>query len=428
MGRSAFFRRAIFAASMFAILPGALRAQESAIEEAGLACPSQSVSALCVESESLLRVDFPGRQNWRNVETGAVLEGRLSLPLYAGEQSVAPAGSAIRVTVNSAEKIRGNLGFWRKTGRAMVRAFNPLETSRPAEYRVELSATELLLPTGEALPLDARVLRASSGVMVKPKAKSLQAAGAKGESRKASGTLLMALRREALLSAPAKPHATLVVAAGEQRMARAYLLTEMRASLNHEGDKFQAQLAEPVRIAGRVLAPGSTVEGTVVRSVAPRMLSRAGRLYLRVDRIVPAEGEPLRVTGSLSTAEADAQAAFALDEEGTLNGRKPGIVNGLVDLGYSYFLGKISDDISETPIRAIGATMSDAAVANAARYVGLGTSLAFLLTRPGRDVYLPKYALIEVELGRAGETPSNQKQDGIGAGKLSGGEARITRE
>ena len=179
MGRSAFFRRAIFAASMFAILPGALRAQESAIEEAGLACPSQSVSALFVESESLLRVDFPGRKNWRNVETGAVLEGRLSLPLYAGEQSVAPAGSAIRVTVNSAEKIRGNLGFWRKTGRAMVRAFNPLETSRPAEYRVELSATELLLPTGEALPLDARVLRASSGVMVKPKAKSLDVVLAK---------------------------------------------------------------------------------------------------------------------------------------------------------------------------------------------------------------------------------------------------------
>jgi hypothetical protein len=75
--------------------------------------------------------------------------------------------------------------------------------------------------------------------------------------------------------------------------------------------------------------------------------------------------------GILSAAEADAQARFALDEEGTLHGRKPGVVNGLVDLGYAYFLGKVSDDISETPIRAIGATMSDAAVANAARYVGL---------------------------------------------------------
>lgn len=164
------------------------------------------------------------------------------------------------------------------------------------------------------------------------------------------------------------------------------MLTGLRASLNHEGDTFRAQLAEPVGVAGRVLAPGSLLEGTVVRSVAPRMLSRAGKLYLRIDRILPRDGEPLRVGGSLSAAEADAQARFALDEEGTLHGRKPGMVNGLVDLGYAYALGKVSDDIAETPIRAIGASMSNAAVANAARYVGLGTSVAFLLTRRGRDV------------------------------------------
>jgi len=136
------------------------------------------------------------------------------------------------------------------------------------------------------------------------------------------------------------------------------------------------------------------------------MLSRAGRLYLRVDRIAPAKGEPLRVVGSLSAAEADASARFALDEEGTLHGRKPGFANGLVDLGYAYALGKISDDIAETPIRAIGASLSDATVANAARYVGLGTSLAFLITRHGRDVYLPKYALIKIDFGRVGEPPA----------------------
>src|SRR5436309_13389483 len=90
MGRSAFFRRAIFAASMFAILPGALRAQESAIEEAGLACPSQSVSALGVESESLLRVDFPRRHNWKNIEAGAILEVLRSLPRHPGEPPEAP--------------------------------------------------------------------------------------------------------------------------------------------------------------------------------------------------------------------------------------------------------------------------------------------------------------------------------------------------
>lgn len=411
MSRTASFRNTVLTAGMFAILPCMLPAQERAAEEAKMAVPTPSVSVLHADSESLLRVDFPGRKSWGRIEKRSALEGRLALPLYAGEHLVAPAGSTIRITVQSAEKIRENLGFWRKTGRAIVRAFNPLETSRPAEYRVELSAADLLLPAGQALPLDARVLRASSGVMIQPKAKSLRAAGVKREKSKACDALLMALRREALFSVLAEPNLALMTAAKEQRVARAYLLTALRASVNHEGDTFRAQLAEPLDVAGRVLAPGSVVEGTVVRSVAPRMLSRAGRLYLRVDRIVPAEGEPLRVSGSLSAAEADAQARFALDEEGTLHGRKPGVVNGLVDLGYAYAIGKVSDDISETPIRAIGATMSNAAVANTARWVGLGTSLAFLLTRRGRDVYLPKYALIEVQLGRVGETAAAANRD-----------------
>jgi len=361
---------------------------------------------LHVESESLLRVEFPDRKGWGHARKGTVLEGRLSLPLYAGERIAAPADSTIRVTVNSVEKIREDLGFWRKTGRAIIRVFSPMETGRPAEYRVELSAVDMLLSSGETLPLDASVLRASSGMMVNPQTKSLPAAGAEREKRKASGTLLMALRSEEFFSVPAEPNVLPSAAAGEQGVARAYLLTALRASLNHEGDTFRAQLGEPVRVGGRVLAPGSIVEGTVVRCAAPRMLSRAGRLYLRVDRIAPAKGEPLRVVGSLSAAEADASARFALDEEGTLHGRKPGFANGLVDLGYAYALGKISDDIAETPIRAIGASLSDAAVANAARYVGLGTSLAFLITRHGRDVYLPKYALIKIDFGRVGEPPA----------------------
>jgi hypothetical protein len=343
MDHSAFFGKAILAVSVFAILAGALHAQQRAAEEATTAAPTPSLSVLHADSESLLRVDFPGRNSWGRIEKGSVLEGRLSLPLYAGEHLVAPAGTTIRVTVHSAEKISENLGFWRKTGRAILRAFNPLETSHPAEYRVELSAAGLVLPTGEALPLDARVLRAGYAVMAQPKAKSSQEVGGAREKSRQFGTLLLALRQEEVRSIPAEPDATPVIAAGEQRVARAYLLTAMRASLNHEGDTFRAHLAEPLRVAGRVLAPGSVVEGTVVRSVAPRMLSRAGRLHLRVDRIVPAEGEPFRVSGSLNAAEADAQARFALDEEGTLHGRKPGIVNGLVDLGDSYFLGKISD-------------------------------------------------------------------------------------
>jgi hypothetical protein len=411
MSETACLRKTLLVTCTLAILPCVLVAQEHTAEGGVPAATAPTVSLAHGESESLLRADFRGLKSWGRVAKGTVLEGRLSLPLYAGEHIAAPADSGVRVTVNSVEKIREELGFWPKTGRAIVRAFNPLETSHPAEYRVELSVADLLLPTGEVLPLDAYVLRATTGVMVQANTKSLLTAGAAREKGKASGTLLMGLRRELSFPVPAEPNATSELTLREQHAGRAYLLTALRASQNHQGDTFRAQLAEPVRVGGRVFAPGSMVEGTVVRCAAPRMLSRAGKLYLRVDRIVPAEGEPLRMGGSLSAAEADAQARFALDEEGTLHGRKPGMVNGLVDLGYAYAIGKVSDDISETPIRAIGAAMSDAAVANAARYVGLGTATIFLVTRHGRDVYLPKYAVIKIDFGRVNETAAAANHD-----------------
>jgi hypothetical protein len=410
MSRTGCLSRTLFVACTLAILPCVIAAQEHAAGEASASAPAPSVSVQPVENDSLARVDFPGQKSWGRVKKGDVLEGRLSLSLYAGENLVAPAESKIRVTVQSAEKIRESLGFWRKTGRVIVRAFNPLETSHPAEYRVELSAAELALATGEAVPLDARVLRAGSGVMIEPKAKSAPSRSAAQAKNKTAGTLLLAVRHDARSSNAAEPNPASLPAGENRRAARAYLLTSMRSSVNHEGDKFTAQLAEPMVVAGRVFPPGTLVEGTVLRSVAPRMLSRAGKLHLRVDHIMPNDGEPLRVSGSLSSAEADTQARFALDEEGTLHGRKPGIVNGLVDLGYAYVLGKAADDISETPIRAIGSSMSDAAVANAARYVGLGTATIFLITRHGRDVYLPKYALIEIDFGRPRETAAANRE------------------
>jgi hypothetical protein len=411
MSRAACLQKMLLVICTLAILPCTLGAQEHTAEGKTSNAVAPAISVAPAESDTLLRAVFPGRKSWGHVERGTVLEGRLSLPLYSGGQILAPADSVVRITVNSAEKIREPLGFWRKSGRALVRAFNPLETSHPAEYHVELSAADLLTPAGEVRPLDVRVLRASSGVMVQPKSGSLKSAVAEHGKSKAGNILMMSLPRTAASSVPAGHGLAPVNTAGEQRSGRAYMLTGLRASTNHQGDAFRAQLAEPVRVGSRVFAPGTIVEGTVARRAPPRMLSRAGKLYLRVDRIVPAEGEPLRVGGTLSAAEADTQSRFALDEEGTLHGRKPGVLNGLVDIGYAYFVGKVSDDIAETPIRAIGAAMSDAAVANAARYVGLGSSLVFLITRHGRDVYMPKYSLIEIDFGRVNETSAAANLD-----------------
>src|SRR5882724_2599409 len=101
MSRSVSCPMTIVAVGILAILPCRLDAQKHAVEETRAVATAPGVSVLPVESDSLARVDFPGHKSWGHVEKGAVLEGRLTLPLYSGENIVAPAGSAIRVTVNS---------------------------------------------------------------------------------------------------------------------------------------------------------------------------------------------------------------------------------------------------------------------------------------------------------------------------------------
>ena len=123
-----------------------------------------------------------------------------------------------------------------------------------------------------------------------------------------------------------------------------------------------------------------------------------------MDHVTAETGERLDIPGTLSGAEADTQMRFNLDEEGVLRGRKPGLQNALVDFGISYAIGKSSDDIAETPIRALGAAMNDATVANSARYIGLAGAVTYLVTRHGRDVRLPKYAEIDIALGRVNQT------------------------
>ena len=90
-----------------------------------------------------------------------------------------------------------------------------------------------------------------------------------------------------------------------------------------------------------------------------------------------------------------------------LRGRKPGLESALVDLGIAYAVGKAAHDIAESPLRALGPAMSDAAVANAARYFGLGASAIFLVTRHGGDVRLPKYAEIEINFERVNQAASS---------------------
>jgi hypothetical protein len=332
------------------------------------------------------------------------------LPVFVGDRIAIPERTKVSLTIESVKKVGNDSGAWKKAGRAVVRAFNPLEKGQPAEYAIRVSKTDIDTPQG-SLVMAATALRAGYAAMIESKVATsgevhgLEAPRANAASKKRQTVIL---QLEAGVVWPTSP-VRRIDAADESRTykVRAFLLTQLSASHSQKDDAFQARLAEPVRLGDKLFEEGSMVEGKVSQSARPRMLSRAGSLHLRIDRITSSQGASIAVAGTLGGVEAETGAKYALDEEGGLRGLRPGVTNALVDLGIAYAAGKVTDDLAETPIRAAGAAMSDAAVANAARYFGLGASVAFLITRHGRDVYLPRYSEIEIDFGRLGDQASS---------------------
>jgi hypothetical protein len=354
---------------------------------------------------TLMQVELERRARWRHLAPNSVLEGRLILPVFAGNEIAVSKGTKVALTIESAKRAGNDSGKWRKAGNAVVRAFNPLEKGRPPEYVIQLSKTELVTPQGKVV-VAATALRAGYAAMIKPRvAKSGE--GLQTTENAASGSMkgrqTVVLQVDQGVSVPTPSVRSEREDASGKRKARAFLLTQLSSSQSKKDDVFQARLAEPVRLGDKLFEAGSLLEGRVSQSTRPRMLSRAGSLYLRVDRITSPQGTSIAVDGTLGAVEAEPGAKYVLDEEGGLRGLKPGVKNALVDLSVAYAIGKVVDDVAETPIRAVAAAMSDAAVANTARYFGLGASAVFLVTRHGRDVYLPQYSTIEMDFGRYGE-------------------------
>jgi hypothetical protein len=367
--------------------------------------------AMLIQKGALMQVELAKHVYWKHLAPNSVLEGRLILPVFAGNEIAIPEGAKVELTIASVKKAGNDSGKWRKAGNAIVRAFNPLEKGRPAEYVIQLSKTELEMPQGHVI-VAATALRAGYAAMIKPKiGRGGEVRGLHTTSENPSGSMkgrqTLVLQLDEGVFWPTSGVPRLEAADGARtRKARAFLLTPLSASQSKKDDVFQVRLAEPVQLGDKLFEAGSLLEGRVSQSTRPRMLSRAGSLNLRIDRITSPQGSSVAVGGTLGGIEASAGAKYVLDAEGGLRGLKPGVKNALVDLSIAYTIGKMADDLAETPIRAVGAAMNDAAVANAARYFGLGASAVFLITRHGRDVYLPRYSAVEIDFGRYSEEAS----------------------
>jgi len=368
-----------------------------------------------IPAGTLLQVGFDHRVNWKHPASKA-LRGRLSSPIYFGETIAIPNGTSLDLTVASVRKAPNSQGKWRKAGSAVVRAFDPLEKPAATEYLVELSSADIASPEGN-VTASLKVLRVGRSLLIeqqKRKQEQNNESALKRDSMekahpgRAQSVMLLALTQDLLLPAQAADSATPQPPPAEHRL-RAFLLTPLAASRARAQDTFQARTAEPVRLGDALFAAGSLIDGHVDRVKPPRILSRAGSMVLRIDRINSPQGASVPLSGTLADVETDSHTHLALDDEGILRGQRPGVMNAIVDLGIAYTVGKVTDDIAETPIRAVGAAMSDAAVANAARYFGLGASVAFLITRHGRDVVIPQYSEMGIILGRHGQESAENK-------------------
>jgi len=219
--------------------------------------PASQGGELRIPQGTLLQIELAQRTNWKRLATNSVLEGRLMLPVFAGSEVAIPAGTKVRLEIESVKKVGSHSGAWKKAGTAVVRAFNPLEKERPAEYAIRLSKTQIEATRG-SLVVAATALRAGHAVMIEPKIRkggevqSLQPADANAsKSKKGRQSVILRLDEGLLLPAPA----ALTPAAADRastRKAHAFLLTQLSASHSQKDDAFQARLAEPVRIGDKL--------------------------------------------------------------------------------------------------------------------------------------------------------------------------------
>src|SRR5262249_2531960 len=123
------------------------------------------------------------------------------------------------------------------------------------------------------------------------------------------------------------------------------LLGEATASKSKPGDVIQARLLEPVMLNSTVALPaGSLFEGKVLKTIAPRMLSRAGSLYLTFTNLTIPSGNRVQLAASLAGAELDQRSHTKMDTEGQLHGEHPGKAWMAINLGVTAGVAKVADD------------------------------------------------------------------------------------
>jgi hypothetical protein len=206
-------------------------------------------------------------------------------------------------------------------------------------------------------------------------------------------------------------------------LAKIILLGNVSASKSRAGDSFRARVVEPVRLDSIVVLPeGTLLEGTVVKSTAPRMLSRAGSLLLNFTGITLPGGVAAPVLATVSGANLDQRSHTRIDSEGRMTGERPGKLWMALNLGVTAGIAKVADDGTQLLIEALVSTTTDVSTAGTARIVAACVSGVFLMTRHGRDVMLPKFTEMNISFDRPVSISPAQPASAAEGGELPPGQ------
>lgn len=344
-----------------------------------------------------VRLDSPFKIS--KLKPGQLVSGKLFQDVYSGGVKVFPAFSAVRLTVDRLDRRRRTPNdHWPW----VIKAFTPRHEHRPIFHIASVTN-----PDGSQVSLDVSLVSVNEEVEVEPKPKKNPAMTDRSHrTRRELGsfvTLIASAQPIANSSVdPLPPPESATIPSGTE--AKVILLKDISASKNHVSDSFQARLVEPVFLDSRILLPeGTLFDGTVLKSQAPRTLSRSGSILLTFTNMTIPDGKSSPIAASVAGAQINQRSHTVIDSEGRMHGDRPGKAWMLVNIGTTAGISKEVDDGAQLIIEALISTATDASTAGTARIVSTCVSGFFMLTRHGRDVVLPKYTQMKLVFNRPAE-------------------------
>lgn len=353
-----------------------------------------------VEMSSLyLKVRLDSPVKFSKLKPGDQVSGKLVRDVYRGGMNVFPASSAVRLTVDRIERRRrvpNDHWPW------VIKAFSPRHEHWPVFHLASVTNAN-----GSLVPLEVSLISANNEVEIEPKSKkhsgsTTPEALASTKTRRELGPLVtLTASAQANLNSSVNPPVRESVTIPSGTQAKVILLGNISASKNHAKDSFQARLVEPVFLDSKVLLPeGTLFQGTILKTQAPRTLSRSGSISLAFTNMTVPGGVGTSIDASVAGAEIDQRSHTVIDPEGRMHGDRPGKAWMIVNIGTTAGIAKAADDGTQLVIEALISTATDVSTAGTARIVSTCASAIFFLTRHGRDVVLPKYTQMKIVFDR----------------------------